>query len=34
MSVFGLNLPSWRDEVAQVVETLIKAQWFCFDGVL
>jgi dTDP-4-dehydrorhamnose reductase len=26
MSVFGLNLPSWRDEVAQVVETLIKAQ--------
>jgi dTDP-4-dehydrorhamnose reductase len=26
MSVFGLNLPSWRDEVAQVVESLIKAQ--------
>jgi dTDP-4-dehydrorhamnose reductase len=26
MSVFGLNLPSWRDEVALVVESLIKAQ--------
>jgi dTDP-4-dehydrorhamnose reductase len=26
MSVFGLNLPSWRDEVAQVVESLIKAK--------
>lgn len=26
MSVFGLNLPSWRDEVALVVETLIKEQ--------
>jgi len=24
MSVFGLNLPSWRNEVAQVVETLIN----------